>query len=256
MAPLPQAVQSALEEWTRALEARHLQDLTFQEVARALRSLSSCYVERRGRLAAGDALDGRGKQAAFALFYAPLHLVTTAHIVRSLGLQVPSNGTLVDIGCGSGAASAGWVLADRHVPLLGIDRSQWAVRETEWTWRTLGLRGHAVRGDVRRLRFPRGPFGCVSAFTVNELPAATREWLKGRLLDVAKDDHPVLIIEPIAGRVVPWWEEWSSAFAAAGGEERTWRFEAELPELVQRLDRAAGLSHRELTARSLCARAG
>ena len=88
MVPLPQGVQSALEQWTRALEARHLQDLTFQEVARALRSLSSCYVERRGRLAAGDALDGRGKRAAFALFYAPLHLVTTAHIVRSLGLQV------------------------------------------------------------------------------------------------------------------------------------------------------------------------
>jgi hypothetical protein len=256
MVALPQAVQSALERWTRELEARHLQDLTFQEVARALRSLSSCYVERRGRLAAGDALDGRGKRAAFALFYAPLHLITTAHIVRSLGLHTPCDGTLVDIGCGSGAASAGWVLADRDVPLLAIDGSQWAVRELEWTWRTLGLRGHAVHGDVRRLRFPRGPFGCVSAFTVNELPAATREWLKGRLLEVARGGRPVLIIEPIAGRVAPWWEEWRGAFAGAGGQERTWRFEAKLPELVQRLDRAAGLSHSELTARSLYAGAG
>jgi hypothetical protein len=251
MAPLPEAAQSAFDRWLRAAEARHLQDLTFQEVARALRALSSCYVERRARLACGDALEGRGKRAAFALFYAPLHLLTTAQIVQALDLRAPPGGTLVDLGCGSGAASAGWALVDSDVPLLGIDRSQWAVRETEWTWRTLGLHGRAVRGDVTRLRLPRDPFACVAAFTVNELPAATRDWLKMRLLDVARHGRPVLVIEPIAGSVAPWWEEWRTRFAEAGGEERMWRFQVEAPELVQRLDRAAGLNHRELTARSL-----
>jgi hypothetical protein len=49
------------------LEARHLADLEFREVSKALRALSSTYVERRDRLAAGAALGTAGKRAAFAL---------------------------------------------------------------------------------------------------------------------------------------------------------------------------------------------
>jgi hypothetical protein len=36
-----------------------------------------------------------------------------------------------------------------------------------------------------------------------------------------------------------------------GGCAREWRFRAELPAIVEKLDRAAGLNHRELKARSL-----
>jgi hypothetical protein len=36
-----------------------------------------------------------------------------------------------------------------------------------------------------------------------------------------------------------------------GGRADEWRFRAELPPIVAKLDRAAGLDHRELTARSL-----
>ncbi|MBA3888795.1 MAG: hypothetical protein H0X67_24180, partial [Acidobacteria bacterium] len=61
-----------MKAWLEALEGRHLSDLTPAEVARALRALSSCYVERRSKLARGGALDSAGKRAAFALFYAPL----------------------------------------------------------------------------------------------------------------------------------------------------------------------------------------
>ncbi|HKQ60062.1 MAG TPA: hypothetical protein VJS92_02180, partial [Candidatus Polarisedimenticolaceae bacterium] len=38
---------------------------------------------------------------------------------------------------------------------------------------------------------------------------------------------------------------------AAGGRADEWRLPAELPEPLRKLDRAAGLDHRELTARSL-----
>ena len=48
--PLNSAVRvTALEDWLAALEKRHLSDLTFAEVSRALRALSSTYVERRSR---------------------------------------------------------------------------------------------------------------------------------------------------------------------------------------------------------------
>lgn len=54
--------------WMAALETRQLAELTFREVSRSLRALSSTYVERRGRLGEGAALGGAGKRAAFALW--------------------------------------------------------------------------------------------------------------------------------------------------------------------------------------------
>src|SRR6185503_19840169 len=59
--------------WLRALEQRHLANLTRQEFTRAVRALSARYVERRGQLPDRSLLDSAGKRAAFALFYAPLH---------------------------------------------------------------------------------------------------------------------------------------------------------------------------------------
>jgi hypothetical protein len=61
----------------------------------------------------------------------------------------------------------------------------------------------------------------------------------------------LLIVEPISGRVTPWWAEWRDAMRRAGGRVDEWRFESNLPELVSQLDRAAGLDHREATAKSL-----
>ena len=106
------------QDWLEALERRHLANFTISEVARALRALSSCYVERRGRLAEGGALSSAGKRAAFALFYGPQHFFVVQKIVDSLKVagtfpgQVPA--TLVDLGCGTGAAGAAWALTGRH----------------------------------------------------------------------------------------------------------------------------------------------
>ena len=96
--------------WIDALDRRHLADLTVPEIGRALRALSSCYVERRSRLAEGAALEGAGKRAAFALFYAPLHVLTVARIVGALDAGVGIR-EIVDLGCGTGAAGAAWATA-------------------------------------------------------------------------------------------------------------------------------------------------
>jgi hypothetical protein len=61
----------------------------------------------------------------------------------------------------------------------------------------------------------------------------------------------VLVVEPIAKSIAPWWTGWKDTFVHAGGREDQWRFPADLPGIVGRLDHAAGLDHRELTARSL-----
>ena len=240
------------DAWLASAEQRYLADLTFTEVTRALRALSSCYVERRDRLTDGAALEGAGKRAAFALFYAPLHGLVTYHVVTALYAMLSPSTKIVDLGCGTGAASGAWALAQEGpISVDGFDRSAWAVGEAAWTWRALGVRGRATRADIARVRLPRGPVACLAAFTVNELPGDTRETVRDALLAAARDGHAVLVIEPLAGAIAPWWGSWADAFRAHGARVDEWRIPARLPDIVARFDRAAGLRHQELTARTI-----
>jgi hypothetical protein len=61
----------------------------------------------------------------------------------------------------------------------------------------------------------------------------------------------VLIVEPIARTVTPWWDAAAARVLAAGGRADEWRFEVDLPPMLKLFDTAAGLNHRELTARTL-----
>ena len=238
--------------WIAALDARHLADLTPPEVGRALRALSSCYVERRSRLAEGAALEGAGKRAAFALFYAPLHFLATAHIVRQLGSVSPVR-EIVDLGCGTGAAGAAWALALPGARVTGFDRSAWAIAEANWTYRQLGLSGRATRQDLVRVQLqPRRGLGILAAYAVNELSEEARSALLPRLLDTGGRGATVLIDEPIARRLAPWWSAWQSAFSAAGGHSDEWRLPSALPPRQRQLAKAAGLNPQEMTARTLC----
>jgi predicted RNA methylase len=248
-------VTDNLSTWLQAAEERYLADLTPAELTRALRALSSCYVERRAKLSEGQALAGTGKRAAFALFYGPLHFLTIREIAKSLlEDSVESGGaqrrSVIDLGCGTGAAGAAWALVSGG-RILGFDVNPWAVREAAWTYRALGVAGQARHVAVDRVRWPEEPADLIAAFVLNELPVVTRDALLPRLLDAARHRHRVLIVEPIARRVSPWFSTWQSAFEAAGGRAADWRFRVALPALVQRLDKAVGLDHRELTARTL-----
>src|SRR5689334_7260093 len=112
------------DQWIAALEARHLADLRFADVSRSLRAVSSAYVERRGRIAEGAVLSGAGKRAAFALFYGPLHFLLVRHIATAVPRRAGLPSTLVDIGCGTGAAGAACADALGTRPaVLGVDRN-------------------------------------------------------------------------------------------------------------------------------------
>src|SRR4051794_41554537 len=96
------ATSTIFADWLAALEARHLADLRVPEVTRALRALSSAYVERRHKVSAGATMDSAGKRAAFALFYSPLHFLATSHVVQALTAADAAIGSIVDLGCGTG----------------------------------------------------------------------------------------------------------------------------------------------------------
>jgi predicted RNA methylase len=240
-------------QWLADLEQRHLADLRFSDVTRALRALSSAYVERRASgLARHRDLDGIGKRAAFALYYGPLHFLLVQSILRELAPQ-PNPGLVLDLGCGTGAAGAAATIAMSASSVAAIDSHPWALDEARLTYRTFGLTADVRRGDVTRIRPPRGTSFIVAGFVANEVADDARATLLESLLDFSRNGVAVLIVEPISLRVSPWWPEWEKAFAARGGRADEWRFPTEVPPIVKRLARATGLHPEVMTARSLFA---
>lgn len=230
------------------LEARHLANLRVQEVTRALRALSAAYVERRTNVA----LDSAGKRAAFALFYAPLHFLVTRFVVQRLGAASPPPRTIVDLGSGTGAGGAAWSIetgCDSRV--IGIDRHPWAVDETRWTYRQLTVNGRARQGDVERPPRVSAGTAIIAAYVLNELQPAARLRVLNHLAASGACGVRILIIEPIARTVTPWWSDAVARLDVAGARSDEWRIPIELPPLLAMFDNAAGLDHRELTARTL-----
>jgi predicted RNA methylase len=246
---------SSFDTYLAALEERHLADLRFSEVTRALRALSSAYVERReSALADHKALEGAGKRAAFAMYYGPLHFLLVQHIIRALAVA-HAPGVVVDLGCGTGVAGAAVAdtLRDLRNPrsdlrVLGIDTHPWTLEEARFTYKAFRLQHDVRRGHAARVRFPADTAIVVAAFVVNELTDRDRT----DLLDHIKHSRKhTLIIEPISQRISPWWEHWLSEFSKLGGRSDIWKARIDLPPNVKRLAKAAGLRPEMLTARSL-----
>jgi hypothetical protein len=238
------------------LEQRHLADLRFSEVTRALRALSSAYVERRESALAGHkALDGAGKRAAFALYYGPLHFLLVQHIVREIGATFDP-GTCVDLGCGTGVAGAA-VATSTAPPLrvLGFDTHPWTLDEARFTYKAFGLHHDVRRAHAAKTHFPADTSVIVAAFVVNELNEKDRAALFHQLFSGSRIPGPrsrhVLIVEPISQRISPWWEQWAAKFLTMGGRADVWKARVDTPPIVTRLAKASGLRPEMLTARSL-----
>ena len=238
---------AVFDAWLSALDERHLANLTQSEVTRALRALSSCYVERREKLASGGPLDSAGKRAAFALFYAPLHFIVTREIVRALDVATGVQ-RIIDLGCGTGSAGAAYAL-ETGARVEGVDRNAWAVAEANWTYKALGLKGRATVGTIQREKLPRAPgVAILAAYTINELPDADRDMMLRKFTEAHDAGAQVLIVEPIARRMNRWWTDWQDALKA---REDEWRFRVTLPPRQKLLAKGAGLDLQALTARTL-----
>jgi hypothetical protein len=253
------ATDDPFDQWLVALRERHRSSMTSAEFLKALRALSARYVERRATLAQQSALDSAGKRAAFAAFYAPLHFLTAREVVRALPGCTSNAGLVVDLGCGTGAAAAAMAFEQTSAPeLAGVDLHPWAVTETRWTWKQLGLRGTVRRMNlvsaVEQLSAGRRKdrTAVVLAWSVNELPPHERQRLLPILLALPQRGASVLVIEPLARSAVPWWDEWARAIGAARGRADEWRFDIALPTELAAIDQAAGFQRETLGARTLC----
>ena len=247
--------EGRFNRWLDELQARHLADYQLSEITPALRALSVSYVERRSRLADRGGFDSAGKRAAYALYYNPLHFLTVTRVVDGLDAAVGIK-TILDLGCGPGASGAAWGWSAHATTVVGVDSHPWAVREAALTYRAFGLEARMHRLPAARFAIPRSVDAIVAGWLLNELDERSRSVLREKLFAAARDGVAVLIVEPIAGRVSPWWDDWTNEFAAVGARSDHWRFRMELPDLLRRLARAAGLNHDELKARSLYVREG
>jgi SAM-dependent methyltransferase len=247
------------EVWLRALIDRHTSAYSRPEFLKAVRALSSRYVEDRARLGTRSPLDSAGKRAAFAGFYAPLHFLAVRAIVAALP-AAPGLSRLLDLGCGTGVAGIAWATTV-GVPaaITGIDHSAWALDEMRWNCHGLGLPCRTQRGSfVDALerdfapgrRAPLDTTGIVCAWSVNELTSDERNRVRASLFAAHARGASVLIIEPMATSAVPWWDTWRAPVLAAGGRADEWRFEPDLPAELAELDEAAGFRRDHLTARS------
>jgi len=192
--------------------------------------------------------EGNGKRAAFALYYGALHFLTLREIVRALPEDARSVSRVLDLGCGTGAAGAAWAL-EAGARCDGIELSGWAAGEARFTLSSLGLAGRVTRGDLGDAELPGPAAGILLAYALNEIDDAARTRLRPRLLEAHARGARILVVEPLARGVAPWWQGWARGFPGSRCDE--WRIRASLPETVRLLGRAAGLDPRGLGARTL-----
>ena len=137
-----------LDPFHALLEARHLSELTFAEVRRALQALSSVYVERRERMAEGAGSTG---PASAPRSPSTTGRCTSCSCARSCarsarppapraapGPRLRHRHRGRGLGAGVRAPDAG----------RGVDRSGWAVAEARWTSRASASTGRTTRADA------------------------------------------------------------------------------------------------------------
>ena len=250
-------IRRQLEAWLAAAVARVSPPLTFAEVRKGVQAVSSLYVERRPSAGLGARTsESEAKRAALATYYAPLHFMIALRAAARISEAARAGIRRIhDLGCGTGAAGVAFALAcPGPVTIEAVDRSGWALREARHTHAAFGLRGRTRRAALPDA-LPRLRTGdaLVLGWMANELEQAARV----RLLDFAaaacEAGTPLLVLEPLARRIAPWWPTWAARLVPLGAADLELHVEEELPEWVARLDAASGLDHTTLGARVLAA---
>src|SRR5690606_32516951 len=119
-------------------------------------------------------------------------------------------------------AGAAWALHAPGSNVVGVDLEPDVLREATHTWRDLGVRGGSVKAHLGKYRWPKPPVAVIAAFTLNELNPDDRERMWLQLTRQVQGGSIALIIEPLATRITPWWQEWSQRVTELGGRADEW----------------------------------
>ena len=240
-----------LEAWFCAELPHHLPPLDRRELRKGIQSLSSVYLSR-GAGIESRAASSRARQAASALFFGPLHSLSTQVVLGSLPPPEVPQACVVDLGCGSGAVGATVVRCGYGERVEGLDTAAWAVPAARRTYEALGVSGSARKGRLPgALGWPSGPRLLVFGWSLNELTEADRAQVRQRVESGLRKGCGLLLIEPLSRRITPWWDDWSRKLRRLGVSAHQAKAHVALPPCLRDLDRAAGMDHRILGARAL-----
>jgi SAM-dependent methyltransferase len=254
-------LRACFDAWLEDAVTRHSRELEFREIRKGVQAVSHLYVQRRDGVDLGArALEGRGKRAALATFFAPLHFLTVHHLLTEVGpARLGAVRRVLDLGCGTGAAGAAATAtlaaigtAAEPPSIVGLDRSGYVLAEARHTYAHFGLVAQTLRGQMPDA-IPETGAGDLLVFgwSVNELGDRARRELWETVVRALAHGARLLLLEPLAGPASPWWRAWAEGLSRLGVEEPRHKFQLVRPEWIARLDKAAGLDHRTLGARVL-----
>lgn len=252
-------LRETFDAWLEGTIARYIPPLTFTELRKGVQALSWLYVERRSEGAlATRAIDGQGKRGGFATYYAALHFLTVHHAAEMI--DAPTTlGTIqrvIDLGCGTGAVGSALATTLTSRPeLIGIDRSGWALEETERTWAAFGLQGRPIREELPAGLPTCGPGDLISlGWTLSELDDDSRNELLRRLFKLLRKGAAIFITEPLSTKVTPWWTDWAEQLAPYGVRDELCKVAIDRPFFIADMDKAARLDHQVIGGRVLAGR--
>lgn len=242
-----EALEPRISAWLDAAVARHA-PLSFRDLRKGVQGLSHRYVERRtDAKALADALGAPARRAAFSTYYAALHFMQAFLAAHAFPAWIGVD-RVVDLGAGTGAVGLGASLAlAAPVPVLAVDRSGWALAEARRAGRDWGVPVRTRRHDLAR-GLPRvGPGdGVTAGWFLNELPERARDAAADGLAAASARGARLILLEPLAGPVAPWWDDLVGRLEL---DARELRARVARPRWIADMDRAAGLDHGELRAR-------
>jgi hypothetical protein len=244
----------AIDAWLMAAVERH-GALSFSELRKGVQALSARYVEqRRPEGVKAGALGSPAKRAAFATFYAGLHLQTVLALAPSLiaSLSQREIRRVVDLGAGTGVVGCGLALAlgPPAPQVLALERSTFALGEARATFKAFRTSGRTRRTALPAglPRLGRGDLLAAGWF-LNECRPEQRERLVEQIEAALDAGAAAIVLEPLSGRAVPWWDEVTGRLASRGVHREIVKWHATLPDWLRQMDRAAALRHQELGAR-------
>lgn len=245
-----------VHSWVDAAHTRWAADLQFRELRRGVQAVSNLYVHKRNTRALSDkAADGRGKRAAFVVYYGGLHLVLTQEWMREHPAERVD--TVFDFGCGPGvvgAAAGRWTGCGR---VEASDRLGRHLEVAAWTGRQLGVRTKTRKASLpQAVERTRGPGLLTFGWVLNELSDDDRRDTLTAVVRRLQAGAGALIFAPLSLRASPWWPEAVRTIRQVRPDclDQEYRCQPDLPQLLSDLDRAARLDHRTLGARVLYAR--
>lgn len=248
--------EAEVAAWVTAAHERWAGSLTFRELRRGASAVSDLYVHKRQSSVTAKVADGRGKHAAFIVYYGGLHLLLVADWLRRT--SPPAALPVVDVGCGPGvvgAAVARWCGAPS---LLAGDVVGRHLQAAAWTAKHFGVPVKTRRGalpGVLRGKGPQQPTLYTLGWVLNELDEdAVQECIQA-LAHRVEQGHGVMVWAPLSTRVTGWWSGLESAIRRTGVPMSAGihRCRPERPPLIADLDRATRLKHDELGGRVLYA---